>query len=92
VASLDQRTKSDCDIVDIDIHEHCTAQLPTLLLEHGERAARGLHRLGRAPLALEVDGWAYTFAADASAVVCATTSTRTRCTWYKTTDQAHGAA
>jgi hypothetical protein len=69
VASLDQRTKSDCDIHNIDVAEYCTEQLPGLLLEHGELAARGLRHLGLPPLAVEVGGAAYTFAAEQGTVL-----------------------
>ena len=69
MASLDLRTKADAEIRDIDVGEFCEEQLPKLLLEHGELAARGLRHLGLPPLALEVDGEAYTFAAEDGSIV-----------------------
>ena len=63
------RTKSDCEIHDVDVAEYCEEQLPKLLLEHGELAARGLRHLDLPPLALEVDGTAYTFTPEDGTIV-----------------------
>ena len=69
MASLDLRTRTDSEIHDIDSREFCEEQLSKLLLEHGEVAARGLRHLGLPPLALEVDGAAYTFAPEHGTIV-----------------------
>lgn len=69
MASLDLRTKADAEIREVDVGEFCEEQLPKLLLEHGELAARGLAHLGLPPLALDVDGETYTFAPEHGSVV-----------------------
>jgi hypothetical protein len=63
------RTKTDSEIHDVDAGEFCEEQLPKLLLEHGQLAARGLRHLGLPPLALDVDGAAYTFAPEQDTIV-----------------------
>jgi hypothetical protein len=68
VASLDLRSKADSEVHPVGIEQYCEETLPGLLHEHGGLAARGLRHLGLPPLALEVDGAAYTFASDGDTV------------------------
>ena len=68
VASLDLRSKADAEVRPVGIEQYCEEDLVGRLAEHGELAARGLRHLGLPPLALEVDGTAYTFADDGDGV------------------------
>lgn len=58
---VDRRTRFDSEARKLDFVEFHERDVPRLLaLGHGELAADGMHSLGLEPLALEVDGRAYT--------------------------------
>jgi hypothetical protein len=63
MADLDFRTRVEADVEDLDFATYCRDWLPRrLATKTGELAARGLRQLGLGPLAIEVDGQAFTFA------------------------------
>jgi hypothetical protein len=56
LSSIDRRTRSDADVVDIDPTTFFTEWFPGLMDRNGDLASAALARLGTRPLALDVDG------------------------------------
>lgn len=68
-APFDRRTRRDADIRALDPATFFTEDLPPLLAERGPMAAAGLEALGAPPLAVEVDGGAWSLVAEGGTVV-----------------------
>ena len=69
--SLDRRTRSDVDVEPITPERFFAEHLPELVRRHGALVAQGIARLGARPLAVEVDGRAWSFCAGGGTVVIA---------------------
>src|SRR6476659_6742537 len=64
MASVDVRTRSATDVRPVATREFFEAELPALVADHGDLAAPGARQLGLRPLALSVDGEAWTLRFD----------------------------